>query len=143
MPGIKDYLRNTASALAASIHLPRPRETQRQLGITRSAGKPRTEFRWIIATERLGPFFRQIGVKKDGEPIMQGHYIHRFLHATKGWREYLDVPPKMGNAGQPVRYNYPMYHIATKPAKPSRVYKPNGDRERLRRSGLLHELVGA
>ena len=40
----------------------------------------------VIREERLGPYFKQVGVTADGKRRMYKHFIHRYLHATKGWR---------------------------------------------------------
>lgn len=138
MSRLKDFFQRSVSGLAATLHQPRFKAPSRQVGVTRKLGKRGTLYRRIIAAERLGPFFQQIGIKWKGftaEPIMRGYYIHRFLHATKGWREYLDVPRAMARAGQVFQHNHNMYRRACRAPKPSRVYMPNGKRECARRRG--------
>lgn len=63
--------------------------------VTPRAGKRGTPMRSIVAYERKGPFFRQVAEKfVSGEawPVMQRYFVHRFKHATKGWREYTGGP---------------------------------------------------
>jgi len=88
---IKDKLLSTASRAAEMIGLPKiqPRRSDHQ--VTNQSGKRATPYRRIVGYERLGPLHRQVGIKwLHGEawPIMQTYFKHRFLHATKGWREY-------------------------------------------------------
>ena len=52
----------------------------------RVAPPPRKAHGHIIRKERLGPYLKQIGWTAEGKRIMYKHFIHRELHATKGWR---------------------------------------------------------
>lgn len=112
MSRFKDLLARGVSSIASGINLPRFAPVQRQLGVTGNCGakgerlkysrwaRKEVPYRRIIAYTRLGPFFRQVGVfARSDKPIMQGHYTHRMLHATKGWREFTDLPWKLQRAG--------------------------------------------
>lgn len=62
---------------------------------TRSMGPRRRTNTRIIDYSRTGPFYTQTGTRViAGQelPILRTHYVHRYLHATKGWREYHGGP---------------------------------------------------
>jgi hypothetical protein len=82
--------------------------------VTNKTGKKYRFGRRIINYERKGPLHRQVGIRwLHGEswPIMQSYFTHRFLHATKGWREYTGGPAlrmpmaaMAGNTPYPLRF---------------------------------------
>ena len=96
MDGLKKALLSTASRIAEEVGLPEIK-TREDVGgkVTPKLGKAGRPYRRIIKYERVGPLHRQVGIKwLHGEcwPIMQTFFKHRFLHATKGWREYTGGP---------------------------------------------------
>ena len=111
MSRIKDAILRTVSGVAASLNLPsiKPRaDAKPQFMISNHAGRHGEPYRRIIQHVVHGPFFRQIGTSKDGKPIMQQHVVHRFLHATKGWRAYGRGMPSLhpkSNNGRPSKFN--------------------------------------
>lgn len=100
--------RDVKESVEQAAGLLKTRADRARLGVTRKVGKPRTPYRHIIRYERKGPFLRQVGVRhvvsRSGQsrtiPIMQQFYVHRFLHATKGWREYANIPLAMRVAAE-------------------------------------------
>lgn len=59
--------------------------------VTRRKGKRSVANSRIIDYQRSGPFYRQTGTRNIADntlPIIVRYWVHRFLHATKGWREY-------------------------------------------------------
>lgn len=93
---LRSWLRSTTSAIANSVGLPGYEPAQPK--ITRSIGKPGTFGRRIIGYERSGPFHEQTGTKYIGGvpfPIMRTRFVHKFLHATKGWRTYVSSVPNL------------------------------------------------
>lgn len=93
---LRSWLHATTSAVANSVGLPGYEPAQPK--ITHRIGKPGTFGRRIIDYKRSGPFYEQVGEKRVGFvmfPIMRTSYIHRFLHATKGWRVYVSRSPNL------------------------------------------------
>jgi hypothetical protein len=94
VPLTQEDLRNTAAKVvqktsSGMASLPGKSE------VTPKAGKPHSPFRRIVKYERKGPFYRQVGERwlaGESFPIMQAYYKHKYLHATKGWREYTGGP---------------------------------------------------
>ena len=92
---IKKAIASGVSRAAESIGLPPIRAKQSHGFVTPKAGKRASPARRITQYERLGPFHRQVGIKYlagEGWPLMQTYFVHRFLHATKGWRTYIGGP---------------------------------------------------
>lgn len=103
MSKLKDFFGRSVSGLAAAVRLGPIGTNTQQLAVTGTCGKRGTHYRRYIGYERLGPFFRQIGLKADGSPEMEAHFIHHFLHATKGFRDRIVLPYDIGSAGKPAR----------------------------------------
>lgn len=69
----------------------KPEEVENSVAVTRSKGPRSKANSRIVDYKRTGPFYTQTGsrvIAGQEMPILRTHYVHRFLHATKGWREY-------------------------------------------------------
>lgn len=100
MRGLDDYLLSSAAALGLrSPTAPAAPRTNRVIRtkVTKGCGARlpalyghhrRAPYAKIIRYERVGPISRP-----NGGPT---YYLHRFLHATKGWRTFSRVPADMG-----------------------------------------------
>jgi hypothetical protein len=89
---LRSALSATSSARAIETASPVDYRKANDLTVSKKLGKQRSFGRRLIRYERLGPFHRQTGDRSIGGtilPMMQTYFLHRFLHATKGWREYL------------------------------------------------------
>lgn len=92
---IRKAISSGVSAAATALGLPDIKPAAPTGFITPTAGKPGSPARRLVRYERLGPFHRQVGLKwMAGEswPLMQTYFVHRLLHATKGWRTYVGGP---------------------------------------------------
>lgn len=92
-PALTKFLDSTSS-MRALLTGYKPEEQTLDTA-TRSMGPRRRANTRIIDYSRTGPFYTQIGVRVIAEqelPILRTHYVHRYLHATKGWREYHGGP---------------------------------------------------
>lgn len=115
--GLRALMHSTVSRRATSAALPPIRVIKKDI-VTSECGARGAFGRRIIAHTQEGPFYRQTGWAKDGKPILKEYYRHHYLHATKGWREFVNGMPA---AEQPKRH----VTYAKKPRKPSKVYPYN------------------
>ena len=102
---LHDYLTSTASVRTINARImdeepvvaPSNRVRRRgrdQGGRMAAPGRP---FRRYIQAERTGPFYRE-ETRRVGDVIktvLVKFYRHRFLHATKGWREFANGTPQI------------------------------------------------
>lgn len=86
MTNFKERLLGGASKVAESLGLGRLIPKHQTWKTTGKAGKRGGLYRRTIGYKRTGPFYEQTGARADGLPIMRRVYVHRFLHATKGFR---------------------------------------------------------
>lgn len=102
---IKDFLKRTASGLAAAVTLPSIRlKPEPQFKVSAKCAHKGTPFRRIIGHQVFADLIRQTGtvnVQGDSTPRLQQYSIHRFLHATKGWRQYTRYMPRARPSTRP------------------------------------------
>lgn len=100
MSKLRDKLRATTSAIAAGLGLPALVPKKKSHVVTAKAGKKGTHFRRIIKHE-TETLIVQTGIRwinGEAQPIMRQVRVHRFYHATKGWRTYHDIVPNIRRA---------------------------------------------
>lgn len=88
---LRDAMRSSGSGQAENLYQPALRRKEPTALASQRLGKKGKSHRRIIDYKRTGPFYRQVGTKTVADrvlPLMQTYWKHRFLHATKGWREY-------------------------------------------------------
>lgn len=118
MRSIMGALLRTSSRHAIDAALPERKAVDDTPIVSPKKGKRGKFCARLITYERGGPFHRQVGIKwLHGEcwPIMQTYFKHRWLHATKGWREYTGGPsmrlPVTSNQGAvPRRISFYGHH---------------------------------
>lgn len=83
----KSALRNGASKMAEALSLGAAKLMGRTstYKVDGKIGKKYQPYRRYIDYAMTGPFYLQDGVQANGMPQMIRRYVHRFLHATKGW----------------------------------------------------------
>lgn len=88
MPTIRNLLLGSTSPAL----LPETKAAADEQGVaSRSKGRRGKPNSRLISYRREGPFYTQTGTfKLAGEemPRIRRSYVHKFLHATKGWRSY-------------------------------------------------------
>lgn len=88
---LKDLLLSASSQRSILAGAPEMMALDDRSAITRTRGgkgKPNTR---LIDYNRTGPFYQQTGISNIAGnilPRLKKFWRHRFLHATKGWREY-------------------------------------------------------
>jgi hypothetical protein len=90
MSRIKDFFQRTVRALKpVSLGGGKPKVLY---DISNTAGAPGSIGRRIVRQRVLPAMHVQVGTR-NGLPVMKTVQVHRFLHATKGWREYHNGMP--------------------------------------------------
>jgi len=94
MKSISRLLMTTAASALSFMGAGTEQKAARRVrsAVTPKAGKKGMYGRRLIRYERTGPFYRQTGVRADGREIMRPYFVHKVLHATKGWRTYHHLP---------------------------------------------------
>lgn len=88
-------LAGTAMAATALGLKPAVVKPKKRFVVTKKAGKKGDAFRRIVKHETSEQII-QTGIRwihGEAHPIMRRVRIHRFYHATKGWRTYHDIVP--------------------------------------------------